>query len=74
MYETIIGVCFAIVLGGEPLNPCWMTLERTRFTTIEDCKFYAERREAFIGAEIAKQHQIAPVVSVQCRRIEGQGS
>ena len=49
MYETILAFCFAIVVGGQPANPCWIGKEKTRFSTLEECEFYAERREAHVA-------------------------
>ena len=74
MYETILAFCFAINIGGQPTNPCWMGKEETRFSTIEECEFYAERREAFVAQDIAKNYDVPPVVSVQCGPVAGRGS
>jgi hypothetical protein len=74
MYETILAFCFAINIGGQPTNPCWMGKEETRFSTIEECEFYAERREAFVAQDIAKNYDVPPVVSVQCGPVQGRGS
>ena len=74
MYETILAFCFAINIGGQPTNPCWMGKEETRFSTIEECEFYAERREAFVAQDIAKNYDVPPVVSVQCGPVKGRGS
>lgn len=74
MYETILAFCFAINIGGQPTNPCWMGKEETRFSTIEECEFYAERREAYVAQDIAKNYDVPPVVSVQCGPVEGRGS
>ena len=71
MYETILAFCFAIVVGGEPANPCWMVKEDTRFYTIEECHHYAERQEATVAAKLAHDYDMPPVVSVQCGTYEG---
>lgn len=71
MYETILAFCFAIVVGGQPANPCWIGKEKTRFSTLEECEFYAERREAYVARDIATNYDVPPVVSVQCGPVEG---
>ena len=71
MYETILAVCFAITLGGQPANPCWMGKEETRFSTIEECQFYAEKREAYVTQDVARNYEVPPVVSVQCGMVQG---
>ena len=73
MFETILAFCFAITIGGQPANPCWMGKEKTRFSTIEECEFYAERREAHVARDIATNYDVPPVVSVQCGPVEGRG-
>lgn len=71
MYETILAFCFAMKIGGEPANPCWMMKEDTRFYTIEQCQHYAERQEATVAARLAQDYDMPPVVSVQCGAVPG---
>lgn len=71
MFETILAFCFAIELGGAPANPCWMVKEDTRFYTVQECLHYAERQEAAVGAKLAQDYDMPPVVSVQCGAVPG---
>lgn len=66
MFSTIVAVCFAMEIGGEPKNPCWMTRGEERFMTATECYEYARRKEVEMRAELGQQYDVAAVVSIAC--------